>query len=477
METNHFFKKQGTQITLKLILIGILILFLLIPKFLILDLVEERQRINETVTNEVSSSWANDQIITGPALVIPYQYVSKDEKGNEVLSNKYRLIIYPEDFQVDGNVETESKHRSIYTVLLYTSTLKATGSFKMPLLEELSIPNANMLYDEASIIMGVGDLKGINNKVDVVWNGNPIAVKPGLQGLSFVSAQIGESSRSDNSSDYNTNSLLRNIQTGLFARVDIDTSGKAMDFSFNLDIKGSGSLWFSALGKNTTVHLASTFPDPSFVGEYLPSHTTTDNGFVADWNVLEYNKTLPPYQVGVDKVDMGVSVFGIRIKEPVDNYTKTYRAGKYMILFIALTFLVVFLTELINNLRIHIFQYLLIGLSLAIFFTLLLSISEFLGFDLAYIIAAIGTISVIYLYSLGMFSNRRSSHILLTLLMTLFGYIYLIIQLETSALLVGSIGLFMIIACTMYATRKIKWYEEEAKTMADDMLDNNIDNE
>ncbi len=131
-----------------------------------------------------------------------------------------------------------------------------------------------------------------------------------------------------------------------------------------------------------------------------------------------------------------------------------------MILFVILTFMVVFLTEIVHRIHIHIFQYTLIGLALAIFFTLLLSISEFWGFDLAYFGAAAATIGLIFLYSLGMFKNKKSSGLLFGLMVALFAYIYIIIQLKKTALLAGSIGLFVIVALTMYVTRKIKWFEE-----------------
>ena len=134
-----------------------------------------------------------------------------------------------------------------------------------------------------------------------------------------------------------------------------------------------------------------------------------------------------------------------------------------MILFIVLTFLVVFLTEVVYRLRIHIFQYILIGLALVLFFTLLLSVSEFTGFNTAYILSALSTITLLYFYSLSVFQNKKSSLILLVLLMSLFVYIFLIIQLETMALLAGTLGLFVILAATMYATRSIKWYEEKVQ--------------
>ncbi|MBK9568296.1 MAG: inner membrane CreD family protein [Saprospiraceae bacterium] len=187
------------------------------------------------------------------------------------------------------------------------------------------------------------------------------------------------------------------------------------------------------------------------------------------WNIIKVSRHIKrPTML----IDIGTNVFGVKIVDAVDNYSKSYRAGKYMILFVILTFLVVFLTEIVERIHIHIFQYTLIGLALAIFFTLLLSISEFWGFDLAYSGAAVATIGLIFLYSLGMFKNKRSSALLLGLMVALFAYIYIIIQLEKTALLAGSIGLFVIIALTMYVTRKIKWFEENNDGQIQDKLTN-----
>ncbi len=460
MTATSFFQNAGNKITLKLLLIFFLVLFLMIPKFLILDLVDERQRLSEQVKDEVAKGWANEQIITSPALVIPYYYLTKNDAGKTVTSSKSNFIIYPENIEAIGNLDTQSKYRSLYKVLLYESQLSFKGKFEIPDIKVAGLQDATLLYSEAYIAIGISDLKGIQSTVDLTWNGQKNKVSPGIKDINFRYINITNNAYIQ--PEYSDAGSYYAVKTGMSTLVNIEDSNKIYNFSFDIDIKGSRALLFSPMAKNTSVHIKSPFPDPSFIGDFLPLHTTNDSGFDAKWSVLEYNKSLPAYQKSNNMVDIGTNLFGIKIAEAVDNYAKTHRAGKYMILFVILTFLVVFLTEIVERINIHIFQYTLIGLALAIFFTLLLSISEFWGFDLAYSGAAVATIALIFLYSLGMFKNKKSSVLLLGLMVALFLYIYVIIQLEKTALLTGSIGLFVIIALTMYVTRKIKWFEEDA---------------
>lgn len=458
--TTSFFQNPGTQITLKLALIFFLVIFLLIPKFMILDLIEERQKLSESVINEVSTGWGAEQIHTGPALVIPYyHFVPIEDKTKPTIRAKTNLVIMPETLNIDGTVTTESKYRSLYKVLLYKSGMKINGSFRVPDAQITNIKPEDLLPDEAYIVMGIKDPKGINNKIDMQWDNQELTLHPGMENISFnINPQVSISPNTE-LGHYN-GQHLEGFKTGLHTKTPVDLNTKEYVFSYQLDIKGSKGLMFAPLGKSTEVHLKSTFTDPVFAGGFLPEHKTNTGGFDANWKILEYNKSLPSFQKDNDVIDLGDNVFGVKIRHLIDNYAKSYRAGKYMILFIILTFLVVFLTEIVEKIRIHIFQYTLIGFALAIFFTLLLSISEFYGFDAAYFGAAIATIGLIFLYSLGMFRSRNSSVLLMVLLVTLFGYIYLIIQLEKTALLVGSVGLFVIIAATMYVTRRIKWFEE-----------------
>ena len=455
MDTKSIFQNPSTKITIKLALIFILTFFLLIPQVLILELIDERQQLNQKVTKEVAAGWANEQLVTGPVLVIPYYL--KDEKGNRNLNAKENLIVFPDNLDINGDITTHTKYRSLYKVLLYDTKLSLVGKFSFPDIEEMNLSNDMMDYKDAYISTGISDMKGIKNKIETQWNGEKIKVVSGINNIIFKYKDIA-----GKTADYRSVDLPEDfVRTGFSSKVTIDANTKAYTFNYDIDLKGSQSLMFSPIAQNTKVHVKSAFPDPSFTGDFLPEHVTNAQGFDANWTVLEYNKNLPPFQRANNTIDIGTNRFGVDIADAIDNYSKAYRAGKYMILFVILTFLVVFLTEVVLKVNIHIFQYVLVGLALAIFFTLLLSISEFWGYDFAYGVSAVATIGLIFLYSLGMFRNRKSSILLGILLTVLFGYIYIIIQLEKTALLAGSVGLFVILAATMYATRKIKWFEEE----------------
>lgn len=449
-------QRKSTQVTLKLMLIGFLILFLLIPKYLILNLVDERQGYNNAVINEVSQSWAGKQLITGPSLVIPYTEKIPDESGKLVTQVEKSVVIFPNDFTINGDVETSVKKRSIYQVLLYNSSMRLTGNFSIP---EGAMPaDSKITYhpEKAYVVIGISALKGIDNKIKLKWNEQDLPVLPGTKDISFQAKQ-----NSNNSSSLLLEPSVSNFSSGIHAPVDLSNDKSDYAFSFDLNLKGSQQLLFVPIGKNNEIHLTSPFPNPKFVGEFLPEHTTNETGFDAKWSIFEYNRNIPDFQIGFSTIDLSNAIFGVDLTFAIDNYTKAYRSVNYMILVIALTFLVVFLSELMYRNRIHIFQYTLVGLALAIFFVLLLSISEFLSFNQGYLIAAAMTILLLYWYSFSMFSNRKSSNFMLAFLVIEFLYIFVIVQLEKMSLLVGAIGLFISIAGTMYATRKIKWYEDQ----------------
>lgn len=465
METSQiksFFQRNSIQATFKLLLIGILVLILLIPRAMILDLVRERKNLNESVKNEVALGWGGKQIVSGPFLVIPYRakYLSEDKKTMK--ETKKNLILFPDKINTIGDVTTVSKHRSIYPVLLYKSDLNMSGQFTIPDENKTKIAKSDLLFGEASIILGLADIKGIQDNIDFDWNNVKLDFSPG-SGAVKINAQFPANY---GSYMYNGNYMQQPLEQpidlkGLQAFPKMDGISSNYSFNIKLNFRGFEGLMFAPIAKTTFVNIKSKFTDPNFTGNFLPDQKTGKDGFDAKWKVLEYNKSLPDFQKGDDQITIGDNLFGVKIQYPVDNYDKTSRAGKYMILFIALTFLIVFLTEIVQKLRIHIFQYLLIGLALAIFFTLLLSISEFLGFDISYLISSISIIAMLFLYSLEMFHNRKSSYLLLGLLVSMFLYIYVIIQLEKTALLFGSIGLFIVLALTMYVSRKIKWYEND----------------
>jgi inner membrane protein len=225
-------------------------------------------------------------------------------------------------------------------------------------------------------------------------------------------------------------------------------------------VLGSSNISFAPIGKQTTVNLASTWKDPKFDGAFLPQNPqVSDSGFVAQWKVIYHNRNYPQ-QWTQNNYNLNGSTFGVDLFVPVDEYQKTLRSAKYASLMVLLTFMTFFFIEIANNIRIHPLQYVLVGAALVLFYTLLLSISEHFGFNVAYIISTFLVAGLIGFYATYIFSNRKLSAMLTAGLGGIYAFLYFVLNSQDYALLMGSIGLFVILALVMYATRNIQFYKE-----------------
>ncbi len=441
METSHDYIKQpgnsqggSNKILIKSLITGALILVMLIPTIFISNLVTERQERQSHVTAEVSDRWAKAQVLSGPYIYLPYKTVRLDEHKKPVEDFNH-LIIIPDKLDVNGQVSHELRQRSIYKVLLYKASLRNTGNFefKLPKITSHSV----IQWQDAKICYNLSDLKGIEERLVINFNGATYELSPGLP-----SEEIGK--------------------PGLSAPISLVAAdeGKGLAFIINLKIKGSEQLHFIPLSGDSRFTLQSTWANPSFDGNNLPStRSVSDKGFTATWN---FNKANLPFGTILQdfKFDTSSLAFGVTMIQPADGYAKTDRCIKYAILFIGLTFSLFFIIELLQKKPVHPVQYILIGLALIIFYTLLLSFSEFIVFDLSYLFAALATISLISSYAYGHFRSLKTAGIFGGVLSLLYGFTFVLIRLEDTALLIGSIGLFIIIAIAMYASRKINWYGE-----------------
>ncbi|GAA0528490.1 cell envelope integrity protein CreD [Chitinophaga japonensis] len=424
---------------IKAIVIGILVLVLLIPTAMIMGLINERKHLQQQATEEVSAKWANAQTITGPVLVVPYTEINviKTEtavREEEVL--RYACFL-PEQLTINGQLQPEIRKRGIYEVAVYGSRFQLSGSFTAPDLAALNISSERLRWNEASLAMGISDMRGIGNQVQVLWNGQPFVFNPGTPpgGL---------------------------LGSGLQAKVplaaeSVDSAGAS--FTINLQLKGSGEVNFSPVGKTTRVNLQAGWSDPSFDGAFLPdTRKVEDKHFSAAWQVLHLNRNFPQsWILGNDKYDIHDADFGVKLFLPVDVYLKSMRAVKYAILIIGLTFLLFYFIELLRHHSVHPLQYILIGVALCIFYTLLISQAEQLGFNAAYCIATLLTLGLVTTYTVSVLKKTGTALAVGGTLLTLYGFIYVIIQSEDQALLMGSLGLFIILAIVMYFSRKIRW--------------------
>jgi len=428
-------KSVNWQITLKVFIIGMIAIALLVPKFMILDLIGQRQHTAEESSREVMQSWSLDQTVRGPVLTIPYLEQTIDSNGKEI-NNENEFFLLPEKLEIDGQIFPEKRKRSIYETVVYESEMTIAGHFDISDLNVLKIHPKNILWEKAKILVAVHDLRGINNRVEFNWNNSVYAFSPGMEnklvGNNGISLQMPQLSPQD----------------------------FPAHFQFTLNLKGSESLNFAPLGETTEVTLHSGWNDPGFIGSFLPTeHTINNEGFSATWKVLDFNRNFPQ-QWKNDEYRVTDSDFGVKLVTVADHYQKSSRAAKYGILVILFVFLSFFLNEIITKQKVHPFQYILVGFAVLVFYLLLLSISEQLGFNLAYLISALSVLIMILLYS-RTFLKTWLHALIQTLILTFsFGFIYVLMQLETYALLAGSIGLFVVLAFTMFVTRKINWYGE-----------------
>ena len=421
----------------KVLIIGGLILLLLIPALLIRNLIDERKDLRSSAVEEVSEKWAGYQTVRGPFLSIPYYEYDKDGKSIET----HYLNVMPENLKVTGDITTQKLHRGIYDVVVYHSNLNISGNFGN--VDFAGVPKDRLCFDRAVLSMGISDLRGVEEQLSI---------------------HLGDA-------DYGFEAGLPNHNvawTGVQSLVNLqDSLNENLPFSITLKLKGAGDMSFSPMGASTEVRLTSDWNNPSFMGSFLPTERTVDEkGFSAVWKMMHLNRNVPKSWKD-DAYAVGNSDFGVMLLLPVDGYQKTERCVKYSILFTTITFLVFFFVEISRKKLLHPLHYLLVGAALLVFYTLLLSISEYVTFNLAYLIASLATILLITLYSEAVLKSWKLGLFVGGVLAILYGYMFTILQLQDYALLAGSIFIFVVLCLVMYFSRKVDWYNLNAAEKKD----------
>lgn len=443
------------SIMVKLFSIGFLILILLIPAVWINELMYERQQRAEQAIEEVAGKWSGAQTISGPVLIIPYkkqEVIDRGKDGKEIREWVEKAFFLPHQLDITGTINPEILHRGIFDVVVYESSLAVKAIFTNPDFDNLSIAKESVLWNEAYMVFGVTDLRGIKDSLTFTSGGQALDAEP--------SNNIGISATRNNEGfdDRKKTSGLRN---GIVAKLRwTNEQSFTEEVSIKVNLKGSKSLDFLPAGKTTSVVLSGPWSNPSFDGEFLPNtREVTDDGFSASWKILHFNRPFSQ-QWSEGQQELAGADFGVNLLVPVDQYQKSIRTAKYGVLIILLTFMALFLVEITQKVRIHPFQYILIGAALIIYYTLLLSFSEHLGYDAAYVISTLATVGLIAIYS-STFLNGRKMVLLFTALLVLFyAFIYLIILQQDLSLLIGSVGLFLMVATLMYFSRNVAWYKE-----------------
>jgi inner membrane protein len=394
------------------------------------SLITERQSYKNEAVKEVSNSWAGAQTIGGPILTIQSKIEKTNQAGNKYFESSTHHYL-PDSLKYYAEVMPEKRSRGIYEVILYTAKISITGSINIQKISN-DIEGKNLIKSFISI--NINDIKGIQNDPQLKIDGAFYNLLPGL--------------------------INRDVYSnGLYTEIQLNKNSSKLDFSLDIQLSGINDLSFLPVGKLTETKIKSTWNNPSFAGAFLPaSRKITDDGFTAEWEVNYFNRNYPQNWEG-NSENISSSVFGVKFLQPVDEYQKTMRISKYGLLIIVLTFLSFFMIELFSKKAIHPIQYLLVGLALILFYSLLLSISEYISFDYSYLFSALAVIFLVGLYTKSIYGSFKIGSIIFSILVGVYGFIYIILQLQDYSLLAGNIALFFILAVVMYLTRKFNWYE------------------
>jgi len=443
-----FFAKAAPVV--KLGVVGVLTLVLMIPLAMIRGVLSERRERKAEAIGEITRSWGAEQTIVGPVLVVPYthdvvEYVNQTVNGRteRVESRRVetaRLYVLPSTMDCEGSLDPRTLHRGIYEAVVYAGALTLSGGFQRPDLKALRIPEDRVKWDEAEVTLAVTDLRGTRESLVLEAGTERVPLQPGC--------------------------LLPGFTSGVRARVgDIAAGGTSWTYRVALTLNGSRSLEIVPSGASTSVRLASTWPDPSFMGAFLPVDRTVDaGGFKAEWRVAQYGRTFPSVWSDAQPAgqpgagDFSGSALGVSLLSLVDTYRTVERSIKYGILFVALVFTAFFLFEVLAALRIHPLQYALVGAALCLFYLGLLSLSEFIAFPAAYAAAAGASLLMIATYCARVLRSGRRTGLVAGVLALTYGYLYVLLQLQDFSLLFGTVGLFAALGAVMYATRNVDWY-------------------
>lgn len=436
---------------IKMAAISILVLLLLIPLSMVQSVLNERMQRRDAAVRDITATWGREQVVLGPVLIVPYKYEKKswkDQLANgqlarvEVRENlRSRAYFLPAVFKADGQLRPDRLHRGIYETVVYSGTLNLSGGFARPSFEEWNVDQRQILWDEAEIAVFITDLRGAKESLQIKLAGQMIPLNPGRK--------------------------LAGFEGGVHARIHgLRPEMEMLPFEMHLTLKGSRSLRLAPAGVNNNVQLESTWPDPSFQGAFLPTaREVGPNGFRARWQVSSYGRSYPqqwternpPNAASIDS-----SLFGVDLVPALDSYRYVERSIKYGILFIALMFTTFFLFEILSVVRIHPFQYALVGIALCLFYLVLLALSEIFPFSIAYWAGAAAALLMIALYSAKALQSTGRAYLVAVGLGLVYTFLFVILRLQDYSLVVGSAGLFLVLAIVMFVTRNVDWYARDS---------------
>lgn len=457
-------RPRPMRVGLKILYMALITLGLMIPDLIIYGVASDREDSQDEAISSVSKSWSGPQTLAGPILSIPYRY----KHDNETVAGTVKLL--PSKLDVTADVNAQTLNRGIYEASVYSGRIDMSGSISLDDLEAAGVPMYAMQFDRAKVTVGIGDLKGLESvsnldlgKGSITLNGTndeDIYRNTSRYDQVFVSTENDDFSSTQvvsNSWRYNSDISSGCLQASIDLRNYADSLEAVIPFSLTMQLKGTQSLAFAPVGRENVIKVSGDCQSPSFGGMFLPSERTVKDGsFEAMWRLNSNNRDYPQAFTGNMTSEISQSAAVVRMLVPVDRYQKVDRTLKYAFLVIMLTFISILFCEIVARTPMYMFQYLLIGLALILFYSLLLSLVEHMSFGWSYLIAAAMIIGMVSIYVKGVL--RRSRMALLTgcILALMYAFIYVLLCLETYALLTGSIGLFIALAAVMYVSLRVK---------------------
>ncbi|MCG3266757.1 cell envelope integrity protein CreD [Yoonia sp. I 8.24] len=433
---------------MRFFVVGLLALLMFIPLFFAGEIVDSRARYARESLRSVSSEWGGPQTISGPQLVIPVEGPVEVEKQREIrgddgevrtetyseieIRRRQSLVLLPENFAVDFSTVSEIRKRGLFEVPVYRANSRLSFDFSVDGLDANVDDQDTILWQLARLEVGLTSNRALRGAAILSVDGHDVPLRPRLSS-SGVMAAVGDPQ-------------------------------EALTYELVLEFNGARSLYVAPVGWSNTITMSSDWPHPSFSGAFLPdSSEISEAGFHAQWTIPGLARPLPQVSRS-DQIDNAAQrSFGVRFYQPNDFYQQAYRAARYGLLFISLTFLTVLLIEKRQARPAHPVQYILIGLAQSTFVLLMVAYAEQIGFGAAYLLSAAVTTALITFYAFVGLKLGNRAWIMGALLVVLYAVLYLILRSADYALMFGATLAFMAIAATMIATKDEEWYGVEGK--------------
>ena len=437
----HQSKFTSRSMGVKLLIVCVLALVMTIPALFVDDLVDERTHRASDVVKEISAHVGGQQTFLGPTLAIPYDIPAPSSAFN---AKHGTYLVFPAQASATVRTSAEEKRRSLFKVPVFQADLNFEAAFDLTGVPAAAPQNAVLDWSRAEFIVGVTDARGAISDGSLSIGGRTLPLSPAVTSENF---SLGTDA-------------TQQLKLKLFgARPGNVQPATQFTVSSVMRFSGAQRIAVLAYGKTTRLTMQGDWPDPSFDGGFLPvSHAISPSGFTANWSVPFIARGVRAEGIGDSITGLDTTALGVSFVELADPYQSVTRSLKFILLFLGLVFLSYFVFEVTTGKRVHPAQYVLVGIAQIIFYLLLLSLAERIGFDFGFLIAGAATVTLLSTNAGWIFASRVQAvraFVVFTLLYTL---IYLLMRLEDNALLVGAVASFLAVAGAMYFTRSIDWY-------------------